>query len=74
MERDNYEKDVIGIEETLAIQQHKMDELGKLSTDVHDRNTLLEEEVQGLKKRLNTAKLEVICNMIINILCVYYCI
>ena len=56
MEHDTYEKDVISIEETLAIQQEKLDELSKLSTDVHDRNTLLEGEVHELRKRLNTAK------------------
>ena len=56
MEHDTYERDVIGIEEILAIQQQKLDELSKLSTDTHDRNTLLEGEVHELRKRLNTSK------------------
>ena len=63
MENDNYENDMISIEETLAIQQEKLDELSKLSTDAHVRNTLLEEDVHELRKRLNTAKYQLKVHM-----------
>ena len=76
MEHENYEKDVISIDDTLAVQQQKLDELSKLSTDAHDRNTLLEREVRELRKRLNSAKsrLEVRNIIIIYVIFVYYCI
>ena len=76
MKHDEYEKGVVRIEDTLANQTQELDELSKLSTIAFNRNTVLEREVQELKKRLTTAKSELqVCNIMYYtpIMIIYYC-